>query len=52
MSEIAERAFMYLESPIGRISAPDTVFPFGAAEADWIPNADDIKKKIKETVEF
>lgn len=52
MSEIGERAFMYLEAPITRVSAPDTVFPFGAAEAVWIPNAEDIARKIKETYEF
>lgn len=52
MSEIAERAFMYLDAPVCRVTAPDTVFPFGAAEAEWIPNANDIEKKIKETVEF
>lgn len=52
MSEIGERAFMYLEAPVCRVTAPDTVFPFGAAEAEWIPNAKDIEKKIKEIVEF
>lgn len=31
-SEIAERAILSLEAPIGRVSAPDTVFPFGQAE--------------------
>lgn len=52
MSEIGERAFMYLEAPISRVTAPDTVFPFGAAEAEWIPNSKDIAKKIKEVYEF
>ncbi|MEG0553053.1 MAG: transketolase C-terminal domain-containing protein, partial [Carnobacterium sp.] len=52
MSEIGERAFMYLDAPVSRVTAPDTVFPFGAAEAEWIPNAKDIVAKIRETVEF
>lgn len=52
MSEIGERAFMYLDAPVSRVTAPDTVFPFGAAEAEWIPNAKDIVAKVKETVEF
>lgn len=52
MSEIGERAFMYLESPIARVAAPDSVFPFGAAEAEWIPNSNDIFAKVKEAVDF
>src|SRR5699024_885213 len=52
MSEIGERAFMYLESPISRVTGPDSVYPFGAAEADWLPNSDDIVKKVKEVYEF
>lgn len=52
MSEIGERAFMYLEAPISRVTAPDTVFPFGDAEADWLPTANDIITKIKEVYEF
>ncbi len=29
VSEISERAVLSLEAPIGRVSAPDTIFPFG-----------------------
>ena len=42
VSEISERAILSLEAPIGRVSAPDTVFPFGQAENVWLPNAKDI----------
>ncbi len=52
VSEISERAVLSLEAPIGRISAPDTIFPFGQAENIWLPNASDIEAKIKETYEF
>lgn len=52
MSEIGERAFMYLEAPITRVTAPDTVYTFGDAEADWLPNAEDMVEKIKEVYEF
>lgn len=52
MSEIAERAVLSLEAPIGRIAAPDTVFPFGLAESAWLPNATDIAEKIKEVYNF
>ncbi|MCA9765339.1 MAG: alpha-ketoacid dehydrogenase subunit beta [Carnobacterium sp.] len=52
MSEIAERAVLSLEAPIGRVAAPDTVFPFGLAESAWLPNAADIADKIKEVYNF
>lgn len=51
-SEIAEKAILSLEAPIGRVSAPDTIYPFGQAEGDWLPNAKDIEEKVKETVNF
>lgn len=52
MSEIAERAVLSLEAPIGRVAAPDTVFPFGLAESAWLPNATDIAEKVKEVYNF
>lgn len=52
MSEISERAILSLEAPIGRVAAPDTVFPFGQAENAWLPNANDIEEKIKEIYNF
>ncbi|MFV0558530.1 MAG: alpha-ketoacid dehydrogenase subunit beta [Enterococcus sp.] len=52
VSEISERAILSLQAPIGRVSAPDTVFPFGQAEGIWLPNATDIEVKIKEIVNF
>lgn len=51
-SEIAEKAILSLESPIGRVSAPDTIFPFGQAEGIWLPNAADIEEKVKEIANF
>lgn len=52
MSEIAERAVLHLEAPIGRVAAPDTIFPFGQAEHDWLPNANDIEEKVREIYNF
>jgi pyruvate dehydrogenase E1 component beta subunit len=52
MSEISERAILSLKAPIARVAAPDTVFPFGMAENDWLPNHEDIRAKIKEVYEF
>ncbi|MDT2756701.1 alpha-ketoacid dehydrogenase subunit beta [Enterococcus asini] len=52
VSEISERAILSLQAPIGRVSAPDTIFPFGQAENIWLPNAADIEAKVKETMNF
>ncbi|MBD3949163.1 alpha-ketoacid dehydrogenase subunit beta [Tuanshanicoccus lijuaniae] len=52
MAEISERAILDLEAPIGFVAAPDTVFPFGQAEKDWLPNAADIEAQVRETYAF
>lgn len=52
IAEISQRFILSLESPIEFVSAPDTVYPFGLAENDWLPNADDIKEAVKNTVNF
>ncbi len=52
MAEVAERAILHLQAPIGRVAAPDTIYPFGLAENDWLPNKEDIKNKVRETVKF
>lgn len=52
ISEISEKAVLSLEAPVGRISAPDTIFPFGQAEATWLPNAKDIEDKVREIYNY
>ncbi|UWF56120.1 alpha-ketoacid dehydrogenase subunit beta [Staphylococcus hyicus] len=52
VSELSERAVLSLEAPIGRVSAPDTIYPFTQAENVWLPNKNDIIEKAKETLEF
>ena len=52
MAEITERAVLSLEAPVGFVAAPDTIFPFGQAEHDWLPNATDIEKKVREVYNF
>lgn len=52
IAEINDRALLYLEAPVGRVTAPDTVFPFAAAEDVWLPNEKDIVNKVKETMKF
>lgn len=52
MAEISERSILHLEAPIGLVAAPDTIYPFAQAENDWLPNATDIKEKVKEIYNF
>lgn len=51
-SEISSRAFNQLDAPVGRVSAPDTTYPYGAAESVWLPNAETITRAAMQTVEF
>ncbi|MGY4105662.1 alpha-ketoacid dehydrogenase subunit beta [Ignavigranum ruoffiae] len=52
ISEISQRAVLSLKAPIAFVSAPNTIYPFGMAEKDWLPNAQDIIEKVKETTDF
>lgn len=52
MAQITERAVLSLEAPVGFVAAPDTIFPFGQAEHDWLPNATDIEEKVREVYNF
>lgn len=51
-SEISEHAIMSLDAPIARVAAPNSVYPFAQAENVWIPNADDIEAKVRETLSY
>ncbi|HEY0221262.1 alpha-ketoacid dehydrogenase subunit beta [Lactovum miscens] len=52
MAEIAERFVLSLDAPIGRVAAPDSVFPFSSAENDWNIKVEDIVNKVKEVVSY
>jgi len=52
VAEIQERAILHLEAPVMRVTAPDTVYPFAAAENLWLPNEKDVIKKAKEAMNF
>jgi pyruvate dehydrogenase E1 component beta subunit len=52
VAEINDRAILSLEAPVGRVTAPDTIFPFAAAEDTWLPNEKDVAAKVKEIIEF
>lgn len=51
-SAIAEEAVLSLDSPIGRVAAPDSVYPFALAEEAWIPGADEIEAKVREILNY
>lgn len=52
VAEINERAILSLESPVLRVAAPDTVFPFPQAESVWLPNYKDIMDAGKKLFDF
>lgn len=52
ISEISQRAVLSLKAPIQFVAAPNTVYPFGMAEKEWLPNANDIVEAVKEATDF
>jgi len=52
VAEIQERAILHLEAPVMRVTAPDTVYPFAAAENLWLPDQQDIIEKVKQSLNF
>ncbi len=52
VAEVQERAILHLESPVLRVAAPDTVYPFSEAEEVWLPNYEDIIEKVKQSINF
>lgn len=52
ISEISQRSILSLQAPIQFVSAPNTVYTFGMAEKDWLPNAEDIVEAVKKAQDF
>lgn len=52
VSEVAENRILSLEAPIGRVSAPDSVYPFAADEKAWLPGAPDIEATVREILDY
>lgn len=52
VAEIQERAILHLEAPVMRVTAPDTVYPFAAAEDAWLPDHADIMEKVQAVMNF
>lgn len=52
IAEISQRNILSLEAPIQFVASPNTPFPFGLAENDWLPNAADIIEAVKAAKAF
>ena len=50
IAEVSLRAILSLESPIQYVAAPDTIYPFGEIENEWLPSTEDIVEAAKESV--
>ncbi|SFE42626.1 alpha-ketoacid dehydrogenase subunit beta [Alteribacillus iranensis] len=51
-ADISEEAILHLEAPVLRVTAPDTVYPFSAAEDVWLPGTKDVIEKAKAVIDF
>lgn len=46
IAQINEHAIYYLEGPVLRVSPPDTVYPFGLIEDEWLPSPKQVEKSL------
>lgn len=51
-SAIAEDAVLSLDAPIGRVAAPNSVYPFALGEDIWIPRAKEIEEKVNKILNY
>jgi len=52
-SRVTEEAFMYLDAPIRRVTAPDTPVPFSPPmERAYLPDADEVARAARGLLEF
>jgi pyruvate dehydrogenase E1 component beta subunit len=52
IAQINERAILSLEAPVLRVTSPDTVFPFAAAEDVWLPNPARVIETLSKVLDF
>jgi pyruvate dehydrogenase E1 component beta subunit len=52
MARIVETAFLQLQAPIRRVTAPDIVYPGFAREKGWIPDTEQVVRAVRETLAF
>ncbi|MDQ0340413.1 pyruvate dehydrogenase E1 component beta subunit [Caldalkalibacillus uzonensis] len=52
IAQINEKAILHLEAPVLRVTAPDTVYPFGMIEDKWLPDPQRVVKAINQVLDF
>ena len=52
VARINDKALLYLEAPVKRVTNYDVVTPYFSREMDFMPSPGRIKRAIKETIEF
>jgi pyruvate dehydrogenase E1 component beta subunit len=52
IAQINEKAILHLEAPVIRVAGPDTVYPFGQIEDDWLPNVARIIAGLNQVLDF
>jgi pyruvate dehydrogenase E1 component beta subunit len=52
MARIVEAAFLQLQAPIRRVTAPDIVYPGFARERGWLPDTDRVLRAVRETLSY
>lgn len=52
VSRLVEKAFLYLEAPVKRVTGFDIVIPLYQREQEYLPHADRIMKAVRETLDF
>ncbi|MCY0886842.1 MAG: alpha-ketoacid dehydrogenase subunit beta [Alicyclobacillaceae bacterium] len=50
VAQIAEHAIFYLEAPVLRVSPPDTVYPFGLIEDEWLPSQNQVIRGLEKVM--
>jgi len=52
ISELSQRAILSLEAPPKHVASPDTIYPFGMMEDEWLPAVYDIVDAAYEVIDF
>lgn len=52
IAQINEKAILHLEAPVLRVAPPDTVYPFGQIEDQWLPNPERIVEGLNQVLDF
>ncbi|MFT9486294.1 alpha-ketoacid dehydrogenase subunit beta [Tepidibacillus infernus] len=52
IAQITEKGILYLEAPVLRVTSPDTVYPFGMIEDEWLPDPTRVIEAIEQVLDF